>query len=247
MRFDITLATNLLTRIGTPALRVYGWKPYAISLGYNQHRNDFDEAKCREAGIDIVRRPTGGRAILHADELTYCVVMESEGKNISESYGEISKALARGLQFLGADVEYVSSQPNFSLLYRQSASGGLSCFTSSARYEIQHNGKKLVGSAQRRYSSGGREVILQHGSILLGPAHRRLSTLLTVDSQEIQNVVERDLETKTTDLSEVLGRTVTFEETAHAVKKGFEMEWGIEFFEAEKDFHLATENTEEMK
>ncbi|MDE3057369.1 MAG: lipoate--protein ligase family protein [Bacteroidota bacterium] len=231
MQFDVALATNLLEKGGMPVLRVYGWEPYAISLGYHQRRHDFDETKCRDMGIDIVRRPTGGRAILHADELTYCVVMESERKNISESYREISRALERGLRILGADVEYVSSQPNFSSLYRQQTS--LPCFTSSARYEIRHNGKKLVGSAQRRYSSNGREVILQHGSILLGSAHRRLSELLKVESLEIQAIIEHELESKTTDLSEVLGRTVTFEETAYAVKTGFESEWEIGFIESE--------------
>ncbi len=231
MQFDTALATSLLEANGTPALRVYGWKPYAISLGFNQRRHDVDETKCRDAGIDIVRRPTGGRAILHADELTYCVVMESDGKNISESYREISRALENGLKFLGADVEYTLSQPNFPVLYRQQTS--LPCFTSSARYEIQYQGRKLVGSAQRRYSADGREVILQHGSILLGPAHRQLSELLKIDSEEIHTIIQHDLESKTTDLSEVLGRTVTFEETANAVKKGFETAWGVEFSEPE--------------
>jgi lipoate-protein ligase A len=245
MHFDTALATNLLEANGTPTLRVYGWKPYALSLGYNQRRHDFDETKCRDAGIDIVRRPTGGRAVLHADELTYCVVMESDGKNISESYREISRALESGLRFMGAHVEYASSQPNFSSLYRQQTS--LPCFTSSARYEIQYQGKKLVGSAQRRYSANGREVILQHGSILLGPAHRQLSELLKIDSEEIQTIIQHDLESKTTDLSEVLGKTVTFEETANAVKKGFEVEWGIEFSESETVFDQQVLNHEVTK
>lgn len=228
MRFDVALAEKLVRREGGSTLRVYGWKPHAISLGYNQRRHDFDEARCSAQGIDIVRRPTGGRAILHADELTYCVVMEADGRNVNDVYADISTALVAGLRLLGASVEYATSQPNFSQLYRQQTS--IPCFASSSRYEIQFQEKKLVGSAQRRYArADGTEVVLQHGSLLLGPEHRRLHELLAIQDDTVSATILEDLKAKTTELSAVLGRQVTFDETAAAIKAGFEQCWNIEF------------------
>ena len=230
MRMDELLAERLAAHEGSPTLRVYGWKPYAISLGYNQRDNDFDEARCATHGIDIVRRPTGGRAILHAEELTYSVTMFSRGKNINEAYCEISRALISGLHLLGADVQYAMASPNLPQFYRSRTS--IPCFASSTRYEIQYRGKKLVGSAQRRFAaSGGDEVVLQHGSILLGPVHRRLSEFVRAESEEIRAALRESLETKTTELDSVLGRNVSFDEVALALRKGFERTWNILFTE----------------
>jgi lipoate-protein ligase A len=228
MYVDELLAKRLVDNEGSPTVRFYGWKPFAISLGYNQRGYDLDETKCAMHGIDIVRRPTGGRAILHAEELTYSVVMFANGKSISDVYSEISKALVCGLRMLGADVEYVAAQPNFSQLYRSQSS--IPCFSSSARYEIQYRGRKLVGSAQRRYHSPRcAEVVLQHGSVLLGAAHKELSELLHVENEEVHAAIRRDFDSKTVDLSSILGRDVSFDEVAIAVKKGFEREWKIVF------------------
>lgn len=228
MTVDRLLAKRMAEPRGQPTLRLYGWDPHAVSIGYNQHRHDLDETKCFVQGIDIVRRPTGGRAILHADELTYSVVMYAEGKSISQIYCDISKALVRGLRTIGADVEYSAVQPDFPHLYRNQNS--IPCFASSARYEIQYRGRKLVGSAQRRYASpDGVEVVLQHGSILLGTAHKKLSELVQVESEELHTSIRSGLEMKTIDLSTILGRNVSFDEAAVAVKGGFENEWNIEF------------------
>ncbi len=228
MRVDQLLAKRMAEQGVPPTLRLYGWDPHAISIGYNQRRHDLDEAKCLLEGIDIVRRPTGGRAILHADEMTYSVVMPAEGKGISEIYCDISKALVRGLRTLGAEVEYSAVQVDFPNLYRNQNS--IPCFASSARYEIQYRGRKLVGSAQRRYASpDGDEVVLQHGSILLGPAHKKLSELVQVESEELSTSIRHGLDMKTIELSSILGRNVSFDEAAVAVKSGFEDEWNIVF------------------
>jgi lipoate-protein ligase A len=230
MHVDELLAERLAAHEGSPTLRVYGWKPYAISLGYNQRDNDFDEERCTTHGIDIVRRPTGGRAILHAEELTYSVTMFSRGENINDAYREISRALISGLHLLGADVQYAMASPNLPQFYRSRTS--IPCFASSTRYEIQYRGKKLVGSAQRRFAaSGGDEVVLQHGSILLGPVHRRLSEFVRAESEEIRAALRESLETKTTELDSVLGRNVSFDEVALALRKGFERTWNILFTE----------------
>ncbi len=232
MDFDASLARRLGEEGGLPVLRLYGWKPYAISLGFNQKIEDIDSESCTANGFDVVRRPTGGRAILHAEELTYCVVMESGGMNISEAYHWIGKALVNGLRSFHSGIAMEQSQPDFPSLYRQPSS--LSCFSSTARSEIQFGGRKLVGSAQRRYPSRreGNDIVLQHGSILIGPAHRRLAACVR-QKGATEEAVMKSLEERTTELGSLLGRPVGFGEVAEAVKQGFQREWGITFVNLE--------------
>jgi lipoate-protein ligase A len=170
MEYDEALARMLVDGTGNSTIRVYGWRPFAISLGWNQSMDEIDRNKTLAAGIDVVRRPTGGRAILHANELTYSVVMRVYGKNVLTVYEDISRALIAGLRELGVIAAIEKSQPNFPSLYRSASA--VACFSSTGRYEIKYNSRKLVGSAQRRYAVGdGEEVVLQHGSILIGPEH----------------------------------------------------------------------------
>jgi len=228
MSFDESLALSLVTGGESPAVRVYGWRPPAISFGWNQRPEEIDTLKAERDGMDVVRRPTGGRAILHSEELTYSVAMVTTAKNIQEVYNDISRALVLGLKKLGADVALVKSQPHFPTLYKSTSSAA--CFSSSARYEIQINGKKLVGSAQRRYiGKDANEVVLQHGSLLLGPDHKRLTDYLMLQDDRDRARLKQDMNDKTTDLSEALEREVSFEECAEAVKFGFEKAWQIRF------------------
>ena len=228
MACDEELARSFLGgRAGIPTVRLYRWRPWAVSLGYNQNAAELDAARCSAEGFDIVRRPTGGRAILHAQELTYSVTLPAGRKTILQVYHEIGRALVHGLRLFGVHVELQRSQPDFRSSYRQPSS--IPCFTSSARYEIEWQGKKLVGSAQRRFSDGEQEAILQHGSILCGPAHRRLADLLTIDDPSVLSQLRRDLEQKTTDLSEILGRDVDLDTLGECIRQGFEREWGVVF------------------
>ncbi len=230
MAVDEALARSFLEEdkgTGVPALRLFRWRPWAVSLGYNQNAADLDAAKCAREGIDVVRRPTGGRAILHAQELTYSLTLPGGRKTILQVYNDIGRALVRGLNRFGVDVALQRSQPDFRSAYRQPSS--IPCFTSSARYEIEWRGRKLVGSAQRRFSDGDHEVVLQHGSILCGPAHRRLADLLAIDEPAILDQVRSDLQEKTTDLSEILGREVDLDALGECIRRGFEHEWGVVF------------------
>jgi lipoyl(octanoyl) transferase len=226
MEYDIALAQGLVHGVGSPTIRVYAWQPIAISLGWNQSMNEIDHARTSALGIDVVRRPTGGRAILHSEELTYSVVMRAKGKNVLFVYDDISRALVTGLQTLGAPVAIEKNQPHFPSLYRTTSA--TACFSSTGRYEIKCYGKKLVGSAQRRYvTDDGEEVVLQHGSILLGPDHKRIVEFLNLPSEEERNALRRELNEKTTELSAVLNRVITFEEVAEAILRGFKKTWSI--------------------
>ncbi len=226
MRFDRMMAEHLLAGIGVPTLRLYEWNPWAISIGYNQNVAEINVEKCAQRSIDIVRRPTGGRAILHAQELTYSVVMYSGRKSVLEIYSQISMALLRALQLLGVDASLERSRAGFE--GRSRSVSAIPCFASSARYEIEWKGRKLVGSAQRRYG-GDRNVVLQHGSILCGSGHCQLIEHLVLGDQRDEEHLERELRDKTTDLEEILGDTPRLKELPGCIKRGFEIEWGITF------------------
>ncbi len=215
---------------GDCIVRAYAWQPYAVSLGYNQDETAIDERTCNAEGIDLVRRPTGGRAVLHAEEITYSVVTPLGSLTTHQWYERIHRAIARGLADVGlSDAAFVKSQPDFAAIYKQASSA--LCFTSSARYELEWSGKKFVGSAQRVI--GG--VLLQHGSILLGTFHERLPEFLfpRLDNAEKKqsNIVRMKdiLKARSISLGEILGRTILFDECVEPLRKGFEEEWEMEF------------------
>ncbi|MBI5473248.1 MAG: lipoate--protein ligase family protein [Ignavibacteriae bacterium] len=229
MEFDESLARRLLTGQGEPTVRFFTWKPWAISLGFNQDENAIDTARCALDGIGVVRRPTGGRAVLHAEELTYSVAMHSKGKSVLEIYNQISKALVLGLRLFGVNATLSRSQPDLREHYKNPSS--IPCFTASARYEIEWRGRKLVGSAQRRFRrhESGEEVVLQHGSILIGPAHRGLPNYLVLRDDIIRDKLTAELLSKTVELSDIKQSAVNRTELASCLKRGFEEEWNIVF------------------
>ncbi|MBI4547720.1 MAG: lipoate--protein ligase family protein [Ignavibacteriae bacterium] len=232
MKFDEELALRLRNAIGPCTLRVYGWQPYTISIGFNQCMEDFDLHKIHEYGIDIVRRPTGGRAILHAHELTYSIAMYIESRSPREIYRYISEGLLHSLKLLGIDAQLSTNEINFQQHYQNPSS--IPCFSHSTKYEIQFNECKLIGSAQRRYAN----VVLQHGSILLGPQHRQIVEFLAPHVQDSKKILEDYLAAHTIDIETILGRSVSFDETAECIKKGFESAWNMTF---ENDVTLTTE------
>jgi lipoyl(octanoyl) transferase len=220
MAFDVERAEALDRGDAGPMLRVYTWNPWCISLGRHQDIADIDQEAVQAAGYEIVRRPTGGRAILHAEELTYSVVMPSEGRSIMEVYKEISEALTAGLRTLAPDIAIAKSQPDFQKLYKEP--GSIPCFSSSARYEIEFDSRKVVGSAQRRIGS----AVLQHGSILIGGAHLALADFLAVDD-EVREQLRQDMLRHTITLNEIAGRPLDATDVAKAVIGGFVESWGI--------------------
>ncbi len=204
----------------SPVLRFYGWNPPAISCGWNQQPEcEANIEACRALGIDVVRRPTGGRAVLHWEELTYSVACRAEalvaGGGIEATHHKIGACLAEGLRLFGAPVE---------LARAGRCVGGLRsgpCFGSTARWELKCQQRKLVGSAQRRY---GRRL-LQHGSILLGRAHERLPQLLRID-EHVRQRWTRQVRAHSTNLQACLGRPIDRTALVDCLVEGFRRQLG---------------------
>jgi lipoate-protein ligase A len=210
-------------------VRVYAWQPYAVSQGYNQDEKSIDRDACACAGIDVVRRPTGGRAVLHAEEITYSVITPLGELTPHQWYEKIHRAIAQGFLRLGLnDADFVKSQPDFNTVYKQPSSA--LCFTSSARYELEWGGKKFVGSAQRVING----VLLQHGSILLGKFHERLPEFLypgVTDAEEKEKSIARMkeiLRARSISIGEILGREITYNECVEPLLAGFEEEFAAQ-------------------
>jgi lipoate-protein ligase A len=209
-------------------IRLYSWQPWAVSLGAHQREADIDLERCNALDIDVVRRPTGGRAVLHANELTYCAVVplttpEVPHRTIHDVYRDVHIILLEALQLLGArNVTFERRQTDFQAHYRTNAES-LLCFSSSARYELVwcdgcgSAAKKVVGSAQRLFTQGGRAVVLQHGSILLGAGHERLADVVRVSQEHQRERLRAALQSKSATLADVTGRAVSFDECAYAI------------------------------
>lgn len=236
MDFDVARAEAVDAGTAAPMLRFYAWQPWCISLGRHQKESEIDTDRSASDGIGLVRRPTGGRAILHAEELTYSVVMPSDGRGIMEVYRDIAAALTTGLQLLVPGIDIAKSQPDFQKLYREA--GSIPCFSSSARYEIEFEGRKLVGSAQRRIGS----AVLQHGSMLIGEAHLRLADYLAV-SEDIREQLRQDMLRHTITLNEVLQRPLSVVELRDAIIQGFRDNWGAHGISFRDIEYISSENS----
>jgi lipoate-protein ligase A len=228
MDYDLELVERC-SKENISFLRFYRWKPYAISLGYNQSRflgsHKIDLEKCTADRLDVVKRPTGGRAVLHSEELTYSVVLRS-GKTVSDLYREISLAILNGLKIIDnsntllQELSFTKETPE---LLKLAKTGMYNlCFNTSIKNEINYRGKKLVGSAQRKFG----DIVLQHGSVLIGAHHKNIVNYLLVD-EKIKDRLRKEIDEKTICLNEILKKDVTYEEVSAALLKGFEQTFEI--------------------
>jgi lipoate-protein ligase A len=217
MDFDLHLANN--SKPGEAVLRLYRWKPYCISLGANQEAASVNSQKAAEDNIDIVVRPTGGRAILHAEELTYSVILPLEEHSSARNiYNEINAALLKGLDIYDpglAAAALENIQPDFASFYKQDISAV--CFAASAKSEIKFTGKKLVGSAQRKL----KKAVLQHGSVLCGDFHTQITRYLNTSAEGKEKIIET-MKEKTTDIRTILGTEVDYNRLEKSLINGFE-------------------------
>lgn len=206
-----------------PTLRLYAWQPACLSLGYAQPYADVDEARLATHGWDVVRRPTGGRAILHTDELTYSVSTSPQeplmAGTVLESYNRIATALVAACQALELPVSMEQHTPP------AHSTKGAVCFEVPSAYEIVLNGKKLIGSAQARK----REGILQHGSLPLHGDLTRIVQALAFENDSIRDDTAVRLLKRATTAEGHLQRVISWETAAQALVGAFRQRLGIEF------------------
>lgn len=220
MAVDEAIVAAVTRGAQPPTLRLYGWRPPALSLGYFQPLDEgIDLEAVRTRGYGIVRRPTGGRAILHADELTYSVCVRQDqirgGSSTMQSYREISRGIVAGLELLGAQVSLGDESGSRSARPAEGAARPI-CFAKTARCDLQAEGRKVVGSAQVRRDG----AILQHGSI---PLTIDLEDQVAVMPGGDRRVAARVLAGAAMSVSELLGRPVSYEELSAAITRGFAM------------------------
>lgn len=206
--YNMALDWTLLSCSNIPTLRFYTWDPPALSIGWSQVTTDLNIRAILDDSLDVVRRPTGGRAIFHQDELTYSVIFPyghyMTKHSIMESYRIISEALVEGLKRLGINAEFGRGERN---LYKNP-----SCFASASRYEVLVNGKKLIGSAQRRTKKG----LIQQGTILLDKSYLDLVKYISAEG-------DKDLlALKSISLSEITDNGDDEQKLVLKMKEGFE-------------------------
>jgi len=221
-----------------PTIRFYQWSPPAVSLGYFQDlKKEIDVDACQDMGIDIVRRPTGGKAVLHDQELTYSfIISESHplvNGSILETYKKISRGIIRGLFYLGIEAELVpirdklekNSLDEIDKTKIHHLDIKSICFSVPSQYEVQVDGKKIVGSAQVR--KGG--VVLQHGSLLIKLEKDKLFSVFNFPSVQARERLK--LRFNATSLEEILKRKIIFSELSEIFSRGFEEEFGVRLTE----------------
>ncbi len=189
--FTQTMAENQ-----SPILRFYGWQPYCLSLGYHQNKDFIDLQALQSEGYQAVRRPTGGSAIFHSEELTYGFILPNQNINNHDIYYLFHKYLTQALNQLNFPVtlNYQKDREN----YLRQGKKRFACFNRPAFAEIKFNDKKVVGSAQKLY----RKALLQHGSILIGNKQKEIIKFMNATDDEKQKYLAQ-LEAKSISLSEI--------------------------------------------
>ncbi|GIN84972.1 octanoyltransferase LipM [Heyndrickxia sporothermodurans] len=206
-----------------PVLRFYGWNPAGLSLGRFQKTNGrIDIEAAKQKGFEIVRRPTGGLAVLHDNELTYSVIVSESHPNmpssIVDAYRVLSQGILEGYRNLGIKAELAIPEKPVG------KSGTAVCFEESSWYELEIEGKKAAGSAQTRQKG----VILQHGSIPMEIDTETLYDLFIFPNEKVKNRAMKGFEQKAVSINKILGRKTTYEELNTAFKEGFKKGLNIE-------------------
>ncbi len=199
-----------------PTVRFYTWSPPAISIGYFQSLSEeINLDRCKNFGIDYVRRITGGGAVFHEEELTYSIVIpeshQEVPKNIMDSYARICGAVMKGLKNLEIESKYAPIN------------------------DIISGGKKISGNAQTRKL----KTVLQHGTVLMDVDVEKMFSILRVPNEKIRDKMISDVKQRVTSVKHLLGKKVSFQKAASAMKKGFEEEFDIELVSGElTDYEL---------
>ena len=228
MAVDETILETIIMGQALPTLRLYAWEPACLSIGYAQPSTDVDRNRLLDLGWDWVRRPTGGRAILHTDELTYSVIaplVEPRiGGNLLESYQRLSKALLSSLNNLNIHADANPTVPTSNTHEKRAV-----CFEVPSNYEIVVDGKKLIGSAQARRKNG----MLQHGTLPLSGDLTRITNVLVYSDDHKRREAALSLLSHATTVEKVLGDQISWETAAQAFIAGFQSELNLELVQAD--------------
>jgi len=211
-----------------PTIRFYGWNPPTLSIGYFQQLDkEISVAKVEKYGLGLVRRLTGGRAVLHDQELTYSVVVSEKHpimpKTVTEAYRVISLGLLEGFKELGLNTSFAVPE---TLEDRQRLNNPRSsiCFDAPSWYELVVEGRKVAGSAQTRQKG----VIMQHGSILIELDESMLFDLFIYPNERVRERLQKSFKNKAVAINDISQSKKSLEEVIRAFKLGFERGLDIE-------------------
>ncbi len=218
MAVDEELLARAQAGAKVPVLRFYTWDPAAVSIGrFQKIEEAVNAGACKRLNMDIVRRVTGGRAVLHSRELTYSIIARTDDPlfptNVLGTYKLIAAGLLQGLKNLGIPAEMVSRSHRNAALVKKGTKDP-ACFSSPSWYEIVVRGRKIIGSAQRRMSN----AFLQHGSILMDYDAALEAEVIPGGSGDVVTSIRREL-----------GGNVSLEEVKQAFVKGFAEALVIDF------------------
>lgn len=227
MAVDEAVARCTADGLSPTTLRFYQWQPGAVSLGRHQPLADIDRDRVERQGFGLVRRPTGGRAILHIDELTYSIAGRTEDESLQgavlDSYNRLSEGLVLGLRRLGLNAAKAPATN------RAGPDVSPVCFEVPSAYELVVGRHKVMGSAQSR--RGG--YVLQHGSLPLHGDITRLVDVLAVAEESERQALRRILHERAATVETLLGRRVTFWEAATVLIDGLSSALDIDLEEGE--------------
>ncbi|MFJ7468036.1 biotin/lipoate A/B protein ligase family protein [Peribacillus frigoritolerans] len=204
-----------------PIIRFYGWDPATLSIGYFQKAEaEIDLEEVKRQGLGFVRRPTGGRAVLHEHELTYSVIVSESypgmPTTVTEAYRVISEGILMGFRNLGLDAYFAVPRSDQEKAALKSPRSSV-CFDAPSWYELVVEGRKVAGSAQTRQKG----VILQHGSILLELDDDKLFSVFKFSNDRVKERMQKNLKNKAVAMNDIAGRTITIPEAKEAFEKGF--------------------------
>ncbi len=216
-----------------PTLRLYAWRPGCLSLGRAQPAGEVDHERLQTLGYGLVRRPSGGRAILHIDELTYSVCFRKSDPiargGVLPSYRRLSVALLVGLDEIGLSARNAPAAPRRAPVAPRRAPARVACFEQCSHHEIMVGERKLLGSAQWRQGGG----VLQHGSLPLRGDIARICAVLAYGSPEHRERARGRVRQRATTLAAALGREVAWEAAAAALARGFSRALNVELQQGE--------------
>lgn len=221
-----------------PTLRFYTWNPYCLTMGYFQKSDEIDFKACKENNIDVVRRITGGRAVLHENELTYSIITGEDNplmdKSINLSYRFISEGIVKGLNLYGIEVDKLNKGERIG---RDNLSAA--CFNAHSSYEICINKKKIVGSAQNRKSG----VILQHGSIILNFDVNKLFNFIKSEDDNKKKRLINLTSKKASGIENETNLKIDIYELEKCIIQGLREQFNVDFIEEEiSDYEINLAN-----